>query len=409
MCKWIPQVQIKSKQFATTCPSIDQYNYHCFSGGGRLILAAALLENRLQFTPDVLDIIYKCTECGACSISCKYLNALEPLDVIQALREAAVEQGAGPMPIQRKFIANTIEHHNPYGEEPQKRLNWLPKDIHPNPNAPLAYFVGCTSSYRRKEIAIATARILQAAHIEFRLLGEDEWCCGSPVLRVGHHTEFAKIAKRNIDTLEAQGVKEVVMSCSGCFSTFSIEYPLIQKPHFKITHSVDFFNRLLKTKKIHPTIPVPLTVTYHDPCHLGRGSEAQKKWFGIEVEVLALVRLAFPPKPLRRGTYGIYDSPREVLNQIPGLKLVEMERIREYSYCCGAGGGVKSAFPDFALNTSKNRIQEAKATGASCISSACPFCSTNLQDGIAALGESLQFYDIAELLCKSLGLDGGAQ
>jgi len=118
--------------------------------------------------------------------------------------------------------------------------------------------------------------------------------------------------------------------------------------------------------------------------------------------MMPLVSLNMPEKPKRCGTYGIYESPRDILKKIPGINFIEMERIKEYSYCCGAGGGVKSAFPKFALQTAKTRIEEAEDTGAEIITSACPFCSTNLNDGIIEKGSNLRFYDISELLLMAL-------
>jgi heterodisulfide reductase subunit D len=120
---------------------------------------------------------------------------------------------------------------------------------------------------------------------------------------------------------------------------------------------------------------------------------------------MPLISINIPPKPKRTGKSGIYDSPRNILKKIPGLKLVEMERIREYAYCCGAGAGVKSAFPEMALNTAKLRIEEAEDTGADVLVSACPFCSTNLQDGINDCGSKLKYYDISEFLLMALGLE----
>ncbi|MCP4761569.1 MAG: (Fe-S)-binding protein [archaeon] len=405
MCKWIPQVQIKSKEFASTCPSIDCFNFHGYSGGGRLILALAILSNRLDMDEDVIDNIYKCTECGACDVACKYLNNLSPLEVIQALREKAVDLGVGPIPAQKSYILNILEKHNPYGEPHEKRFDWLPDDIKITQGAELVYFVGCTSSYRRKELAIATARILNIAGIDFDLMGMDEFCCGSPQLRVGDKENFNPIASHNIEKLKKRGIKEVIFSCAGCYTTFKVEYPKIQKFSFKVTHSTEIFNRLLKNGKLKIRKNIDLKVTYHDPCHLGRGSEREKKWYGINVKPRPFVTVEVPPKPLRRGTYGIYEPPREVIQQIPGLEFIEMERIKEYSYCCGAGGGVKSAYPEFALFTSENRIKEAKKTGADAILTACPFCVTNLQDGIDSTHENLECYDICEILLKALESD----
>jgi Fe-S oxidoreductase len=148
-----------------------------------------------------------------------------------------------------------------------------------------------------------------------------------------------------------------------------------------------------------------LTVTYHDPCHLGRNAEGYEEWDGDVVDLMPMISINMPPKPKRTGAKGIYDAPRNILKKIPGLKLVEMERIKEYAYCCGAGAGVKSAFPEFALTTAKTRIQEAEDTGAEALTSACPFCSTNLQDAIKESGSKLRFYDINELLLMALGLE----
>ena len=145
-----------------------------------------------------------------------------------------------------------------------------------------------------------------------------------------------------------------------------------------------------------------MTVTYHDPCHLGRGSEPYPKWDGKIVEVMPLIKMPLPPKPKRQGTHGFYEPPRNVLKQIPGIELKEMERTREFSYCCGAGGGVKAQFPEFALNTSKRRVDEAVSSGASTSVSCCPFCKTNLSEGIKASKADLEFFDLIELVERAL-------
>src|SRR5271157_1564107 len=300
-CKFIPQVAIKSQEFSTICPSIDLFNYHSYSGGGRLVTALAILTNRLSFSEDVLDVIYKCTECGGCDVACKYLNTLEPLEVIQALREQAVESNAGPMPAQKAYLQRVEEFHNPYGEKHEDRFAWLPNDVKVVENASIAYFVGCTSAYRRKEIAIATARVLNAAGVKFTILGEDEFCCGSPLLRVGAKADFAELAKHNIEALQKRGIKQVIMSCAGCFSTFSNEYPRVAKLGFKVFHTSQYFEHLLKTKKLKPKTSIPMIATYHDPCHLGRCAEPYKKWRGIEFKVMSFIHVSIPPKPMRRG------------------------------------------------------------------------------------------------------------
>ncbi|MHA1231209.1 MAG: (Fe-S)-binding protein [Candidatus Helarchaeota archaeon] len=402
ICKWIPQIQIKSQKYASICPSIDRYNYHTYSGGGRIILALSIYLNRLELSEDLADIVYKCSACGGCAIACKYLNRLEPLEIIYELRKLLVKNGIGPMPKQKQYAEAAMTKHNPYNEPENERTSWLTNDIKVNENAKIAYFVGCTSSYRRKEIAIATAKLLNKAGVEFRLLGSDEWCCGSPLLRTGMEKEALELMNHNIDTIEKLGIEEVVFSCAGCYSTFKAHYPRYRKYNFKVTHTSELFDRLLSEGKLELKNSIKVKVTYHDPCHLGRDSEPYPEWNGQMVEVAPLVKIAVPPKPLRKGTYGIYEPPRNVIKKIPGIELVEMERIKEYSYCCGAGGGVKAQYPEFALFTAKARVDEAESTGAEYLISACPFCSTNLKDAINDSKSKLKFYDLSELLLEAV-------
>ncbi|MFX1317152.1 MAG: (Fe-S)-binding protein [Promethearchaeota archaeon] len=404
ICKWIPQVQIKSQKYATACPSIDIYNYHPYSGGGRIILALLLEMGRIKPSEELRDIVYKCTECGNCAVSCKFLNTLEPLEIIIKLREKLVDLGYGPMPKQQEFIEAVNTVNNPYNEPHEKRLAWLPEDIQLNPKAKVLYFVGCTSSYRRQEMAIATVRILKAAGVSFNILQNDEFCCGSPVLRTGDLKTFKEFLNKNLDVIESKGIQTVIFSCAGCYDTFKVDYPLYREYNFRVLHTVEFFEELLETSKLKLTKEIPITATYHDPCHLGRNAERYEEWDGDVVDLMPLISLNIPPKPKRTGSKGIYEAPRNILKKIPGLKLVEMERIKEYAYCCGAGAGVKSAFPEFAIQTAKMRIEEAEGTGANTLISACPFCSTNLQDGIKEIGSNLKYYDISELLLMSLGL-----
>ncbi|MHA1298035.1 MAG: (Fe-S)-binding protein [Candidatus Helarchaeota archaeon] len=404
LCKWIPQIQIKSQKYASICPSMDEYNFHNYSGGGHLITSLAILEEMVPYNEKLLEVIFACTECGGCDIACKYLNNLELLEIIQTTREELVKRGYGPMPRQKKYVENTLNYHNPYGEPHEERFNCIPDDVKITSGAEIGYFIGCTSSYRRKEIATATTRVFNKIGVEFSLLNPDEFCCGSPIYRVGEIDKAKELMNENIAKIQKSGIKTLVTSCAGCYTMFKAEYPKVLNKDlpFKILHTSELMEKLLNEGKIKFTKEVPLTVTYHDPCHLGRGSEPYPKWQGKLVEVMPLIKMPIPPKPLRQGTYGVYDTPRNVLKQIPGIKLIEMERIKEYAYCCGAGGGVKSQFPEFAINTAKRRVNEAHSTTATTLVSCCPFCKTNLQDGIKALGSDMKFYDLIELVERAL-------
>lgn len=404
LCKWVPQIQIKSQKFAVVCPSIEEFHFHTYSGGGRMITGLALLSEKIPYNEKLLEVIYTCTECGGCDVSCKNLNDLEPLEVIQELREELVRKGYGPLPKQQKYVENMLKVHNPYGDPHEERFNWLPDNVKLTPNAEIGYFIGCTSSYRRKELAKATVRVFNQIGVEFQLLNPDEFCCGSPVFRVGEADKAKELMKDNIEKIKKAGIKTLITSCAGCYAMFKAEYPKVMGVNlpFKVLHTSELIENLINEGKIQFTNKVSMIVTYHDPCHLGRGSEPYPKWEGRIVEIIPLIKIPMPPKPKRQGTFGIYEAPRSVLRQIPGIILVEMERNSEYAYCCGAGGGVKAQFPEFALNTSKRRIGEALTTEASTLISCCPFCKTNLQDGITALKSDMKFYDLIELIEMAL-------
>ncbi len=401
-CKFVPQLQIKSKRFSHICPSVEYFNFHAYSGGGRMIMANALQKGRIEFTPEMLEVLYSCTNCGGCEISCKWVYDLEPNEVIHELRVKAVESGSGPLPKHQKYIDLVDRNQNPYGESIEKRPAWLEDDIELDEESSTIFFVGCTAAYRREEIAKSTARVLNAGKESFRILGTDEVCCGSPVYRVGDREKAIEIMKRNVELFESQGVKRIITSCSGCFNMLRTEYPRYVDHSFEVIHISQLMESMLADGRLKLKKKVPMKVTYHDPCHLGRMSEPYEPYEGEKIEILSQVYMWDPPKPERRGSNGVYDAPRNVIKQIPGVELVEMERIREYSYCCGAGGGVKSAFPKFALWTAGERVQEAEATGAKGLVSVCPFCSTNLQDSIRHRKSEMEYFDLTELVLMSL-------
>jgi Fe-S oxidoreductase len=151
---------------------------------------------------------------------------------------------------------------------------------------------------------------------------------------------------------------------------------------------------VLKLKK-----KVPLAVTYHDPCHLGRLGEPYHAWTGKRVKY---GRYDPPTKELRQGTYGIYEAPRTILRTIKGLKLVEMERTQEYSFCCGAGGGVREAYPDFSLATAFERIEEAVATGAEALVTSCPWCESHFEKAIQQGSQKIKLFSILDLVDKAV-------
>jgi Fe-S oxidoreductase len=203
------------------------------------------------------------------------------------------------------------------------------------------------------------------------------------------------------DSWSKAGVRTVVTPCADCYHTFKRLYPQ-GGADFQVLHVVEVVDRLLKEGRLALTREVPLKVTYHDPCHLGRQGEPYVPWNGREKKIFGQAVVYDPPRPRYIGANGVYEPPRDILRAIPGVELVEMERVREAAWCCGAGGGVKEAYPDFNAWTASERIAEARSSGAEALVSACPWCESNFAEAAAAEGGSLQVFDVMELVHRAL-------
>jgi Fe-S oxidoreductase len=190
-------------------------------------------------------------------------------------------------------------------------------------------------------------------------MGEREMCCGGRVYSMGYKNEFAHFARANIKAWDAAGVKTVVTSCADCYHAFKRLYPQLGS-QVEVLHTVEFMDRLIKEGKLTFRSEIPMTVTYHDPCHLGRQGEPYVPWNGVEKKIKNQIVVYEPKRPRYNGAWGVYDLPRELLRSVPGVELVEMERIREYSWCCGAGGGVREAY-EFSVDRRRRIMTKSQA------------------------------------------------
>jgi Fe-S oxidoreductase len=405
-CKWVPLDQIKSQRFAKGCPSVSYNNFNSYSARGRFAVALSLLNKQSTYTEKVKDIVFQCATCGSCDVAdkiCRY--NLEPLEMMHELRFRLVEDGQ-TLPAHLKVIDNLHKQGNILGEPEAKRGDWAKgldvKNIAAK-EAAVLFHAGCRFSY--DEALSASARsavtILKNAGVDVGIMGKEESCCGGRVYDMGYKDEFLKLAEKTIKAWTAAGVKTVVTSCADCFHAFSRLYPPLGAK-FEILHTVQYLDRLIKEGKIKFTRTVPLRVTYHDPCHLGRQGEPYVPWQGQEKKIFKQVIVYEPRKPRYNGAWGVYDPPRDVLKAIPGLELVEMERNREYAWCCGTGGGSREAYPEFSGWTAAERIEEAKATGAEALVSACGWCERNFIDSVTANGVKMKVYDIIDLVKQAL-------
>jgi heterodisulfide reductase subunit D len=352
------------KDFEKSCPSGEKFLFESYWASGRIRIIRGVLNGDLEWNEDLIDPIFACTTCGACMDACQAPHADYIVEMIEALRELAVKN-IGPAENQKFLVTRCEESCNPYGEQNSDNSE-LKKDYNLPDKAEWVYFIGCTSNYRQINLRDSTLRFLKKTGINFTLI--DEHCCTSPMIRTGQLSIVDEYMKYNYEQIKNTGATKVITSCAGCYKTLSNDFKRFGNDlGLEVYHSLELVKKLLDEKKIEFKTEYNKTVTYHDPCHLGRHM-------------------------------GVYELPREIYKQIPGLNLVEMKRNRNFAWCCGAGGGVKMGYPEWALEISKERLDEAKETGATVISSTCPFCKTNLSDATTHYKFDFEVLDLMEIL-----------
>lgn len=398
--------RVRSLRFSKICPSSIYYTFDGYSAQGRLDIARGLIDKELGEGDlgALSQVIYTCTLCGSCDVMCKYYNDIDTLLVLEELRAQCVDSGY--LPSRLKAVIESIEEKgNPLFQPGDKREAWAKglnlKDV-ADSREKILYYPGCNYSYDRtlQKIPRLTAKILTQAGIDFGILGNREMCCGTLALQAGDRASFTKAAQKNVKLFNRLGIKKLITSCPICYSTFKVDYKRYGLAiHCEVLHTTEVLAQLLKEGSLRLKKKIPLAVTYHDPCHLGRLGEPYHGWTGKRVKY---GRYVPPSKELRQGTNGIYEAPRTILRTMKGLKLVEMERSHEYSFCCGAGGGVREAYPDFSRATAFERIEEAVATGAEALVTSCPWCEAQFGKGREEGGHTIKLYSVLDLVSKAL-------
>ncbi len=407
-CKYIPWRYIKNFEYIEGCPSAAKYHFHAYAAGGKFNLSYSLLNEKIEIDETFLDVVYKCMMDGSCDIACKVQNDIEPLQHMQELRIKCVDDGY-LLPQHQPYIRSLRNEDNMMLKLRSERGDWaagLDVKRVTEKKAEVLYHAGCRYAYDQElwPIAQAGVKLLQQAGVDVGIMGADEACCGGRAYELGYGGELTKFAEHQAETLKTAGVKALVTPCADCYGTFKVLYEKIgKKLGIEVYHITQYLEKLIGEGKLRLKKSLPMKVTYHDPCHLGRLGEPWIPWNGKEYKPEgSLIWLHDPPKKYRRGTNGVYDPPRNIIKSIPGLSFVEMYRIREYAWCCGAGGGVIESYPDFAKWTGAERLKEAKSVGAEAIVSACPWCKRNFLDAAAQTGEKIEVLDIIELIQKSV-------
>ena len=318
------------------------------------------------------DELWACTTCGACEEACPVF--VEPIGKIIAMRRNLVlEQGKICGPVMAS-LRSTQDRGCPWKGASASRTDWassIPvKALSDNGHAELLFWVGCTEAVLEQTMSIPTAmaKILEAAGVDVGFLGYEESCCGHFARRLGDEYLFQCQAKQNIETLQRYGVKRIVSACPHCYHTLKYEYPQFGG-EFEVVHHTELLLELITEGRLRFSKELNKTVAYQDPCYLGR-------------------------------YHNMYEAPRKILAAIPGIKLVEMSPCRSQSLCCGAGGGRVWMEEEPNQRVNRLRSQDAIATGADIVVTACPYCLQMLQDGIGGmeLAKPVEVLDLVELL-----------
>ncbi len=321
--------------------------------------------------------IWRCTTCGRCPQRC-------PRDVQQiasgvALRRIATEYGVFPAAVQpiKMISASLSGEGNPLNEERKKRAAWTKGlDVKTfTEGTEVLFFPCCYQAYdpRSQKVGRAIVEILNAAGVDFGTLGEEESCCGESIRKAGDETLFKRLARQNIRTWVEHGVKTILVSSPHCYHTFRNEYPELGG-RFEVKHVSQFIGELMREGRLTLSKDVAKTITYHDPCYLGRHN-------------------------------GVYDDPREALKQVPGVALTEMPEARRDSFCCGGGGGRIWMETPKEERFSDVRLEQAVGTGAEMLVTSCPYCITNFEDSRLNRpdgGASIEIRDITEVIREAL-------
>ncbi len=333
-------------------------------------------ERQLVGTVVSEDGLWSCTTCGACFHHCPMSNE-HMFDIIDMRRYMVLEESKFPSEITTAF-KNFEVASNPWGIDNGTRGDWAKGLDVPlmseKGRAEYLLFVGCMASFDEttKKTAIALAKILNKAGIDYAILGPEEMCCGDSARRLGNEYLYQMLAMQNIETFNNYGVKKIITICPHGYNTIKNEYPDFGG-NYEVYHYTEIIEKLLKEGKIKLKKEHRGKITFHDPCYLGRHN-------------------------------GVYDAPRDVLTSIKGVQLVEMEKNRENSFCCGAGGGSMWFEVNIGQRLNVMRMEQAMETGAREVAVACPFCYAMFDDAAKVKGveEEVKVRDIAQLVAEAM-------
>lgn len=368
-----------------SCPTYKVKRRDSYSGKGKMVITRALMQGRLKASEGLeglRDAVFGCTLCGGCEEICQV--DIPFVKVYQLMRADFLRRGLWPEPLQ--MAKDTLlKSYNIQGQSQMDRVEgwsyWHPDEDtlldKMGQEAKTAFFFGCASSFRGVSIqaTIATTLIMDKAGESYTILGEDEWCCGAPMIMTGDFETAHQFAEHNIEKYKELGVERVITNCPGCYKMWAHEYHefLGIDPPFEILYGPEYFEELVDDSKLDFTNPLDLTVTFHDGCDAGRNA-------------------------------GFYEQPRKVLESLPGVTIEELPHNKSNCFCCGSGGVLRAIDADFALKINDLKVQDIEQTNADIVAASCPSCVDFMQDQLPQTGSSKTVKDLAVLVAQALGV-----
>ena len=353
------------------CPVSHELFLEKYTPRGKIQLARAYSRGEAAISDHYRDIFARCLLCGACSVTCP--SGVDLAKVFTHMRREITET-KGVSPSMKPAVDSLMINHNISSEDNEERGDWredikdLPDHQYEKPKAKVVYFVGCVASFfpMVQTIPQNMVRILSAANVDFTILAGEEWCCGFPLIGAGAGESMDKFVQHNVLKVRSLEAESIVFSCPSCYRMWREHYP----NDIKLFHSTQFIEQLIDENALSFN-ELPWSVTYHDPCDLGRNG-------------------------------GEYDAPRKILNAIPGLEMVEMENIRAKSVCCGGGGNLEMTDPTLSGNLARGKIAQIRKTGAEAVVTACQQCVRTIKGRVRREKMDLEVMDISTVVARAL-------
>ncbi|HIJ20161.1 MAG TPA: (Fe-S)-binding protein [Deltaproteobacteria bacterium] len=357
-----------------SCPTYIVKKNEAYSPRGRNAITRFAIEKTLELNEDTEKAIFTCLGCGACTVVC--LSSVKTKDLIFQNRECQVDRGFYPK-VAERLVKTLAKARNISDDDQEDRSEWqelmknLPEEALEKEHADILFFVGCVASFfpMVQKIPANMARILQEAHVDFTILGGEEWCCGFPLVGAGMPEKLEELKEHNLQKVKDVGAKTIVFTCPSCLHTWKHLY----NTDVKLVHASQMIAELIESGKVTLKNPIDATVTYHDPCDLGRNT-------------------------------GIYEEPRAVLKSIPGIRFVDLPMNRKFSICCGGGGNVEMTEPDLSAQVAQMKLDSIKAVGADMVVTGCQQCVRTMATRARRQKMDLEVKDLTELVVEAMGI-----